>query len=81
VHAFSLQGLVEQEKQLWQCFLLVSRPSRISGDDIKIEQCKWDESLAVGERCGVLFQQTTLLDQLTVAGNVCVALEACCATS
>lgn len=45
--------------------------------DIKVDECSWDSSLARGERCGVLFQQTTLLDSLTVAGNVCVALEAC----
>jgi ABC-type transporter Mla maintaining outer membrane lipid asymmetry permease subunit MlaE/ABC-type uncharacterized transport system YnjBCD ATPase subunit len=45
--------------------------------DIDIQKCEWDPSLDPGERCGVLFQQTTLLDALTVAGNVCVALEAC----
>eukprot|EP00550_Attheya_septentrionalis_P002045 CAMPEP_0198290404 /NCGR_PEP_ID=MMETSP1449-20131203/8292_1 /TAXON_ID=420275 /ORGANISM="Attheya septentrionalis, Strain CCMP2084" /LENGTH=592 /DNA_ID=CAMNT_0043988909 /DNA_START=29 /DNA_END=1807 /DNA_ORIENTATION=- len=39
---------------------------------------QWDPSIsAPGERCGVLFQQTTLIDSLTVAANVCVALEAC----
>jgi ABC-type transporter Mla maintaining outer membrane lipid asymmetry permease subunit MlaE/ABC-type Na+ transport system ATPase subunit NatA len=37
---------------------------------------KWDPSLAVSERCGVLFQQTTLLDELTVAGNLAAALDA-----
>lgn len=45
--------------------------------DIAVEECSWDESLEPGERVGVLFQQTTLIDALTVAGNVCVALEAC----
>lgn len=43
---------------------------------IKVE-CDWNPDLAVSERCGVLFQQTTLLDELTVAGNLCVALENC----
>jgi len=37
---------------------------------------KWDPSLPVSERCGVLFQQTTLLDELTVAGNLAAALDA-----
>ena len=37
-------------------------------------RCDWDESIPVRERCGVLFQQTTLLDELTVAGNLAVAL-------
>ena len=44
---------------------------------IEIEECKWNESIPEGERVGMLFQQTTLLDSLTVAGNVCVALEHC----
>lgn len=44
---------------------------------IQIQQCKWDDSIPKGERVGMLFQQTTLLDSLTVAGNVCVALEHC----
>jgi ABC-type multidrug transport system ATPase subunit/ABC-type transporter Mla maintaining outer membrane lipid asymmetry permease subunit MlaE len=44
---------------------------------IDIEVCQWDESIPEGERVGMLFQQTTLLDSLTVAGNVCVALENC----
>ncbi|VEU39631.1 unnamed protein product [Pseudo-nitzschia multistriata] len=34
----------------------------------------WDPSIPFRERCGVLFQQTTLLDELTVAGNLAVAL-------
>jgi ABC-type nitrate/sulfonate/bicarbonate transport system ATPase subunit len=37
-------------------------------------RCEWDPSIPPGERCGVLFQQTTLLDDLTVAGNLAVAL-------
>jgi len=37
-------------------------------------RCDWNESVPVWERCGVLFQQTTLLDELTVAGNLAVAL-------
>mmetsp|Transcript_33026 Transcript_33026/g.67316 ORF Transcript_33026/g.67316 Transcript_33026/m.67316 type:complete len:617 (-) Transcript_33026:164-2014(-) len=44
---------------------------------IDVEQCQFDESIPQGERVGMLFQQTTLLDSLTVAGNVCVALENC----
>jgi ABC-type lipoprotein export system ATPase subunit/ABC-type transporter Mla maintaining outer membrane lipid asymmetry permease subunit MlaE len=44
---------------------------------IDVETCQWDESIPVGGRVGMLFQQTTLLDSLTVAGNVCVALEHC----
>lgn len=36
---------------------------------------KWNPCIPVQERCGVLFQQTTLLDELTVAGNVRVALQ------
>ena len=36
---------------------------------------EWDPSVPAGERCGVLFQQTTLLDDLTVAGNLRVALD------
>ena len=37
---------------------------------------EWDQDLPVSERCGVLFQQTTLLDELTVAGNLAAALDA-----
>jgi len=37
--------------------------------------CTWDPSLCERERCGVVFQQTALLDELTVAGNLCVALQ------
>jgi len=44
---------------------------------IDIEVCRWDERIPERERVGMLFQQTTLLDSLTVAGNVCVALENC----
>lgn len=43
--------------------------------DISIEECEWDPSIPKVERCGVLFQQTTLLDELTVAGNLAVALK------
>jgi ABC-type transporter Mla maintaining outer membrane lipid asymmetry ATPase subunit MlaF len=38
-------------------------------------RCEWDPSIPFQERCGVLFQQTTLLDDLTVAGNLAVALD------
>ena len=44
---------------------------------IDVETCQWDDSIPNGGRVGMLFQQTTLLDSLTVAGNVCVALEHC----
>uniref|UniRef100_A0A7S0YCL7 ABC transporter domain-containing protein n=1 Tax=Pseudo-nitzschia delicatissima TaxID=44447 RepID=A0A7S0YCL7_9STRA len=37
--------------------------------------CDWNQDIPVRERCGVLFQQTTLLDELTVAGNLAVALK------
>ena len=43
--------------------------------DIEMEACDWDPSIPVGERSGVLFQQTTLLDELTIAGNLHVALQ------
>jgi ABC-type multidrug transport system ATPase subunit/ABC-type transporter Mla maintaining outer membrane lipid asymmetry permease subunit MlaE len=43
--------------------------------DIEIDECEWDASVPKGERCGVLFQQTTLLDELTIAGNLKVALQ------
>ncbi|OEU07597.1 P-loop containing nucleoside triphosphate hydrolase protein, partial [Fragilariopsis cylindrus CCMP1102] len=38
-------------------------------------QCLWSTSIPKNERCGVLFQQTTLIDELTVAGNLAVALK------
>lgn len=34
----------------------------------------WDRDIPVSERCGVLFQQSVLLDDLTVAGNLHLAL-------
>ena len=37
-------------------------------------ECAWKKDIPQRERCGVLFQQTTLLDELTVAGNISVAL-------
>jgi ABC-type transporter Mla maintaining outer membrane lipid asymmetry ATPase subunit MlaF len=36
---------------------------------------EWNPDIPLRERCGVLFQQTTLLDELTVAGNLTVALQ------
>jgi ABC-type nitrate/sulfonate/bicarbonate transport system ATPase subunit/ABC-type transporter Mla maintaining outer membrane lipid asymmetry permease subunit MlaE len=44
---------------------------------IEITKCEWNASIPAVERVGMLFQQTTLLDSLTVAGNVLVALENC----
>jgi len=38
-------------------------------------ECEWSSTIPIRERCGVLFQQTTLLDDLTVAGNLAVALK------
>ena len=38
--------------------------------------CQWDPSIKKTERCGALFQSTTLLDSLSVAGNVAIALSA-----
>jgi len=45
--------------------------------DIDCLHCDWNPKIPTSERCGVLFQQTTLLDALTVAGNVSVALQSC----
>lgn len=44
---------------------------------VDVAECAWHAAIPEGERVGMLFQQTTLLDSLTVAGNVCVALEHC----
>ena len=38
-------------------------------------QADWKPDIVESERCGVLFQQTTLLDELTVAGNLALALQ------
>ena len=43
--------------------------------DIQVDHCDWNPTLPPLERCGMLFQQTTLLDALTVAGNLAVALQ------
>jgi ABC-type sulfate/molybdate transport systems ATPase subunit len=40
--------------------------------DVDIK-CQWDESLPPSERCGVLLQTTTLVDELTVASNLALA--------
>ena len=37
--------------------------------------CTWDGHFPVSERCGVLLQQTTLVDELTVASNLALALQ------
>ena len=42
--------------------------------DLKVT-CTWDEQFPVSERCGVLLQQTTLVDELTVASNLGLALQ------
>jgi ABC-type lipoprotein export system ATPase subunit len=38
--------------------------------------CRWNALIPPQQCCGVLFQQTTLIDEFTVAGNVSVTLEA-----
>jgi ABC-type multidrug transport system ATPase subunit/ABC-type transporter Mla maintaining outer membrane lipid asymmetry permease subunit MlaE len=38
---------------------------------------KWNPSVPLRERCGILFQQTTLVDELTVIGNLTLALQQC----
>ena len=68
-------GLGKTSLAMYICGLLTD----ISNRNIVVEQCDWDPSLPVSQRCGVLFQQTTLLDELTVAGNLCVALQAAAA--
>ena len=74
----SLSGASGAGKTTLSGFLAgLSSRSDLRKLDIVVEQCSWDESLEPGERVGVLFQQTTLINALTVAGNVCVALEAC----
>jgi ABC-type transporter Mla maintaining outer membrane lipid asymmetry ATPase subunit MlaF len=57
--------------------VLTGLPHNARKLDIAIDACDWDPSIPKGERCGVLFQQTTLLDELTVAGNLQVALRQC----
>jgi len=43
--------------------------------------CEWDPAVPPRERCGALFQSTTLIDSLTIAGNVALALSATSASS
>lgn len=54
----------------------LSSPKDLSRLDVTA-RCDWNPKIHPSERCGVLFQQTTLLDALTVAGNVSVALQSC----
>ena len=42
--------------------------------DLKVS-CQWTGDFPVSERCGVLLQQTTLVDELTVASNLGLALQ------
>lgn len=42
--------------------------------DVQIT-CTWNGDFPVSERCGVLLQQTTLVDELTVASNLGLALQ------
>eukprot|EP00566_Odontella_aurita_P005768 CAMPEP_0113534700 /NCGR_PEP_ID=MMETSP0015_2-20120614/5301_1 /TAXON_ID=2838 /ORGANISM="Odontella" /LENGTH=565 /DNA_ID=CAMNT_0000433883 /DNA_START=164 /DNA_END=1858 /DNA_ORIENTATION=+ /assembly_acc=CAM_ASM_000160 len=53
----------------------LSTDSSLARLGIRVDVCEWDPKLPVSERCGVLFQQTALIDALTVAGNVAIALE------
>lgn len=54
--------------------LRTHRQLRKIGIGIKVE---WNVSIPERQRCGVLFQQTTLVDELTVGGNLAIALHAC----
>jgi ABC-type multidrug transport system ATPase subunit/ABC-type transporter Mla maintaining outer membrane lipid asymmetry permease subunit MlaE len=51
----------------------LSSQASLSRLDIDVA-LRWKDDIPVSERCGVLFQQTTLIDELTVAGNLAVAL-------
>jgi ABC-type nitrate/sulfonate/bicarbonate transport system ATPase subunit/ABC-type transporter Mla maintaining outer membrane lipid asymmetry permease subunit MlaE len=53
----------------------LANPSQLRMLDVQIDKCTWDSSIPPSERCGVLFQQTTLLDELTIAGNLQLALK------
>ncbi|CAB9511525.1 binding protein MetN [Seminavis robusta] len=63
------------------CLAGLSSPQDLEKLDIDCPQCDWNPKIPPIERCGVLFQQTTLLDALTVAGNVSVALQSCPSTA
>eukprot|EP00557_Chaetoceros_sp_GSL56_P009426 CAMPEP_0176489322 /NCGR_PEP_ID=MMETSP0200_2-20121128/7219_1 /TAXON_ID=947934 /ORGANISM="Chaetoceros sp., Strain GSL56" /LENGTH=530 /DNA_ID=CAMNT_0017886441 /DNA_START=14 /DNA_END=1603 /DNA_ORIENTATION=+ len=71
-----LQGPSGRGKSTLAGYLCNILPQSIL-DKLQISvSCQWNPSLKPSERCGVLFQQTTLLDELTLAGNLAVALDA-----
>lgn len=52
----------------------LSNPHTLEKLQIHVE-CDWDSSILQREKCGILFQTTTLMDELTVAGNLNLALK------
>jgi len=57
------------------CNILPRQKHTLNHLDIQVDT-QWNPSLPISERCGVLFQQSTLLDELTVGGNLAAALNA-----
>jgi len=57
------------------CDILPHRNATLQKLNISVN-VKWNETIPTSERCGVLFQQSTLLDELTVGGNLAAALNA-----
>ena len=57
------------------CNILPCHKYTLERLDIKVD-IEWNSSLVPSERCGVLFQQSTLLDELTVGGNLAATLSA-----
>ena len=55
----------------------LSSSKKLSNLGIEVKKCVWNRTIPEGERCGMLFQQTTLLDSLSIAGNLAVALQNC----
>ena len=60
---------------LAMCLAGLSAPASLRKNLNIAVECRWNDNVPPQERCGVLFQQTTLLDELTVAGNLHVALQ------
>jgi ABC-type nitrate/sulfonate/bicarbonate transport system ATPase subunit len=57
------------------CNILPRHKHTLNKLNIQVDT-QWNPSLIISERCGVLFQQSTLLDELTVGGNLAAALNA-----